>query len=56
MYREIPILNGILTKKWNSYEHQLHRKKLKDTKGLVAVVPPRKFKHFQSKLKKEQLQ
>ena len=56
MYREIPCLNGIIARKWTDYERTLHYKNIRTAKGLVAVQPPRKFKHFQTKLKTQQLQ
>ncbi len=56
MYREIPSANKILSRKWNDYEQQVHLKKLRDARAQITLQPPNRFRHFQVKAKKDQMQ
>ena len=55
MYRQKPVSNKLLSKKWANKEQEIHKSKLREIKATVEIKEPMQFRHLKKKLKKTQM-
>lgn len=55
MHRAIPVGNKLLSKRWEEYNHSMHKKRVRKMRSVIDRSKPSKFTHLKYKAKKEQM-
>ena len=55
MFRGIPSTSKLLQKKWAEKEKEIHKRKLKEVRGQMHIVPPAEQKHLTTRSKPDLL-